>query len=195
MIGKLASYDLWGYFRGRDALVEGNVPLEHKLVFGRHEFSKNVEKHKKEVKNRYLKQKGLAGQLLWVTQVSDSKGLHVLSDRLLFCKRGSSWRSLLEWCDDFLEGRSFEDAWAGCRQQPKATRFRTKVVLLADFLRQAGKGGRHLARQVEVWSSQPNRWKLKPDDFCKQLCVGRGKAERWVASEAVLRKLWPALRA
>ena len=42
MTGKLGSYDCWAFFRVRGSLVDGNVPLDHKLVFGFGRFNEKL---------------------------------------------------------------------------------------------------------------------------------------------------------
>ena len=188
---KVQSHDVWGFFRGDHAPVRGHVPLEHKLIFGRRGFVEKVEAHKGQVKNRFLKQKGLAAQLLWVTQVAGPAELIALRHKLLLYKKGSGWKDMLSSDDPICKDFCFEDIWGKCTKEKKLGNKRTEVVQVAQFLRFAGKSGRNLDRSIKRWTSETLGFNFVMDrDFWRQPCSGgRGSKASWFASEFTLRRL------
>lgn len=188
---KAQSHDLWGFFRGDRAPVHGHVPLEHKLVFGRKGFAEKVEAHKEQVKNRFLKQKGLAAQLLWVTQVAGHTELTALRHKLLMYKKGGAWKDMLFSTDPICKDLCFEDIWKKCRKEKKLGNKRTEAVQVAQFLRFAGKGGFNLDRNMKRWTSETVGLNfVKGRDFwCQPSSGGRGSKAPWFASESTLRRL------
>ena len=107
------STDLWLCFFGHQAPVRGNLGLEHKFVFGFRVVGKEIQKHKRTAKARLQKLKGVAGQLLWVSQVSNSKKLKVVRDELWLYTRGGAKKKLpLEL--PAPARLSFDDAWGLC---------------------------------------------------------------------------------
>ena len=91
-----------------------------------------------------------------------------------------------------LEGLSFDDVWRKCTKQPKQGNSRTKVAQLTSFLQHSGQRGAHGERSAKKLSE---RFDLALERHVwKQPWLGApGTAERWVASEATLRRVWPCL--
>ena len=91
-----------------------------------------------------------------------------------------------------LEGLSFDDVWRKCTKQPKQGNSRTKVAQLTSFLQHSGQRGAHGERSAMKLSE---RFDMELErHFWKQPWLGApGTAERWVASEATLRRVWPCL--
>jgi hypothetical protein len=185
---KVQSHDLWGFFRGDRAPVRGHAPLEHKLVFGGNRFAAKVEQHKKHVKSRFLKQKGLAAQLLWVTQVAGHTEHMALHHKLLMFKKGGGWTQLFSSNDQLCDELSFEDAWGKCTKEQKFNNKRTSVVRVSQFLSLAGKSNWNVERSLQL-----RGLKNKRDYWRQPFSGGRGDRAPWVASESVLRRLWPSL--
>ena len=92
--------------------------------------------------------------------------------------------------------QTFDQVWRDCEKQGKDGNARTKVVQLAEFLRKAGFGNKLPDQCVDSWTGKSGKLGLRENKhFWKQAWrFGRGTPERWVASMATLRRVWPALR-
>ena len=89
-----------------------------------------------------------------------------------------------KFCDEL----SFEDVWGKCTKAQKFNNKRTSVVRVGQFLSLAGKSLWNVERTLQL------RGLKKKRDFRRQpFSSFREQRAPWVASESVLRRLWPSL--
>ena len=192
------SCDVWGAFTSRGtADVQGNVGVERKFAFGSAGFTKAISENKS-VLTKSLKNPGLAGHMLWVTQLSGKEEVVAVNEKVLFKPRSGQWRVLVAptGCVRHQGDTGFSGAWERCRKLKK-DKSRLDVVLVAHFLKEMGSSSTRVKERITVWTGKHSKLGLaKGTHFWKQRVPGSstGTKVQWVASKATLRKVWELSR-